>query len=248
MMRIDLNADVVEGYDDRALLPFLTSVNIACGGHAGDEPTMAAIVRAAEALGLALGAHPSYPDRQHFGRREMAMEPTALGSALRAQVTALVEVAAAAGSRLVHVKPHGARYNTAARDLDTVRVVARAIAEVDPTLRLVGLGGSRLLEAGREVGLGVAGEAFATPQTVRWPPELSSARSFMMPAKRRTRRCVSSWTTKFSPSTAREWRCSPTRSASTATLTAQLRSPRWSGAVSSRPESSSFVFEGDRPG
>ena len=161
MMRIDLNADVVEGYDDRALLPFLTSVNIACGGHAGDEPTMAAIVRAAEALGLALGAHPSYPDRQHFGRREMAMEPTALGSALRAQVTALVEVAAAAGSRLVHVKPHGARYNTAARDLDTVRVVARAIAEVDPTLRLVGLGGSRLLEAGREVGLGVAGEAFA---------------------------------------------------------------------------------------
>ena len=159
MMRIDLNADVVEGYDDRALLPFLTSVNIACGGHAGDEPTMAAIVRAAEALGLALGAHPSYPDRQHFGRREMAMEPTALGSALRAQVTALVEVAAAAGSRLVHVKPHGARYNTAARDLDTVRVVARAIAEVDPTLRLVGLGGSRLLEAGREVGLGVAGEA-----------------------------------------------------------------------------------------
>src|SRR6516162_10044661 len=118
MIRIDLNADVGEGYDDRALLPFLTSVNIACGGHAGDELTMIDVLRAAAALGLALGAHPSYPDREHFGRREMAMEPAALGGAVRAQVTALAEVAAAAGLRLAHVKPHGALYNTAARDLD----------------------------------------------------------------------------------------------------------------------------------
>jgi UPF0271 protein len=161
MMRIDLNADVGEGYDDRPLLPFLTSVNIACGGHAGDERTMIDVVRAAAALGLALGAHPSYPDREHFGRREMAMESTALGRAVRAQVTALAEVAAVAGFRLAHVKPHGALYNTAAQDLDTARVVARAVGEVDPTLRLVGLGGSRLLEAGREIGLGVAAEAFA---------------------------------------------------------------------------------------
>jgi UPF0271 protein len=161
MMRIDLNADVGEGYDDRALLPFVTSVNIACGEHAGDERTMIDVVRAAADLGLALGAHPSYPDREHFGRREMAMEPAALGRAVRAQVTALAEVAAAAGLRLSHVKPHGALYNTAARDLDIARVVARAVGEVDPTLRLVGLGGSRLLEAGREVGLGVAAEAFA---------------------------------------------------------------------------------------
>jgi UPF0271 protein len=161
MIRIDLNADVGEGYDDRALLPFLTSVNIACGGHAGDERTMRDVVRDAAALGLALGAHPSYPDREHFGRREMALEPTALGRTVRAQVTVLAEVAAAAGARLTHVKPHGALYNTAARDLDIARIVARAVGEVDPTLRLVGLGGSRLLEAGREVGLGVAAEAFA---------------------------------------------------------------------------------------
>src|SRR4029077_2707596 len=103
MMRIDLNADVGEGYDDRALLPFLTSVNIACGGHAGDERTMADVVRDAAAFGLALGAHPSYPDREHFGRREMAMSPVELGRAVREQVNALAEIAAAAGVGLAHV-------------------------------------------------------------------------------------------------------------------------------------------------
>jgi UPF0271 protein len=145
MRRIDLNADVGEGYDDRALFPFLTSVNIACGGHAGDERTMVDVVRDAAAFGLALGAHPSYPDREHFGRRETAMRPAELGRAVREQVN----------------KPHGALYNTAARDLDIARIVARAVGEVDPTLRLVGLGGSQLLEAGREIGLEVAAEAFA---------------------------------------------------------------------------------------
>jgi UPF0271 protein len=161
MRRIDLNADVGEGYDDRALFPFLTSVNIACGGHAGDERTMVDVVRDAAAVGLALGAHPSYPDREHFGRRETAMRPAELGRAVREQVNALAEIAAAAGVRLAHVKPHGALYNTAARDLDIARIVARAVGEVDPTLRLVGLGGSQLLEAGREIGLEVAAEAFA---------------------------------------------------------------------------------------
>ncbi len=161
MMRIDLNADVGEGYDDRALLPFLTSVNVACGGHAGDERTMGDTVRAAAASGLAIGAHPSYPDREHFGRRELAMAPEELARAVREQVRALGCVAAAAGVRLTHVKPHGALYNTAARDLDTARSLARAVREVDPMLRLVGLGGSRLLDAGREVGLDVAAEAFA---------------------------------------------------------------------------------------
>jgi UPF0271 protein len=158
---IDLNADVGEGCDDRTLLPFLTSVNIACGGHAGDERTMMDVLRAAGAMGLALGAHPSYPDPEHFGRREMALQPAALARAVRSQVTALAEVAAAAGLRLTHVKPHGALYNTAARDLDTARIVAGAVGEVDRTLRLVGLVGSRLLEAGREFGLAVAAEAFA---------------------------------------------------------------------------------------
>jgi UPF0271 protein len=161
MMRIDLNADVGEGYDDRALLPFLTSVNVACGGHAGDDRTMRDIVQAAAAVGLAIGAHPSYPDRESFGRREVAMTPEDLGRAVQDQVSALARAATAAGVRLVHVKPHGALYNTAARDLDTARIIARAVRDVDPTLRLVGLGGSRLLDAGREAGLDVAAEAFA---------------------------------------------------------------------------------------
>jgi UPF0271 protein len=161
MMRIDLNADVGEGYDDRALLPFVTSVNVACGGHAGDERLMRDTVQAAAACGLAVGAHPGYPDRVHFGRRELAMGPAELGGTVHEQVSALCRIAAAAGIRLTHVKPHGALYNTAARDLDTARIVARAVREVDPTLRLVGLGGSRLLDAGREVGLDVAAEAFA---------------------------------------------------------------------------------------
>jgi UPF0271 protein len=161
MMRIDLNADVGEGYEDRALLPFCTSVNVACGGHAGNERMMSDTVQAAAACGLAIGAHPSYPDREHFGRRELAMGPAELGRTVREQVSALRRIVAAAGIRLTHVKPHGALYNTAARDLDTARIVARAVREVDPTLRLVGLGGSRLLDAGREVGLAVAAEAFA---------------------------------------------------------------------------------------
>jgi UPF0271 protein len=122
---------------------------------------MSDTVQAAAAAGLAIGAHPSYPDREHFGRRELVMESAELGRTVREQVTALRRIAAAAGIRLTHVKPHGALYNTAARDLDTARIVARAVREVDPTLRLVGLGGSRLLDAGREVGLDVAAEAFA---------------------------------------------------------------------------------------
>ncbi len=160
-MRIDLNADVGEGYDDRVLFPFLTSVNVACGGHAGDDRTMTDTVRAAAALGLAIGAHPSYPDREQFGRRELAMAPADLVRAVHDQVAALLRIAAAAGIRLAHVKPHGALYNTAARDLETARIVAHAIREVDPTLRLVGLSGSRLLDAGREAGLAVAAEGFA---------------------------------------------------------------------------------------
>jgi 5-oxoprolinase (ATP-hydrolysing) subunit A len=160
MRRIDLNADVGEGYDDRALLPLLTSVNVACGGHAGDERTMADIVRAAAANRLAVGAHPSYPDRKHFGRRAMAMEPAELRRAVSEQVSALAEIAAAAGARLAHVKPHGALYNTAARDLDVARTIAQAVRDVDPALRLVGLAGSQLLVAGREMDLAVAAEGF----------------------------------------------------------------------------------------
>lgn len=160
-MKIDLNADVGEGYDDRALMPYLTSVNVACGGHAGDARTMADTVAAALELGNAVGAHPSYPDREHFGRREFALPFAAIEASVREQVGALAATAAAAGARLVHVKPHGALYNVAAREVAVARAVARAVRDVDPELRLIGLAGAILLEMASEMGLASAGEGFA---------------------------------------------------------------------------------------
>lgn len=157
-MKIDLNADVGEGYDDRALLPLLTSVNVACGGHAGDERSMGETVAAARRLGLVIGAHPSYPDREHFGRREIALPPVELEASIIAQIATLDRIA---GAALAHVKPHGALYNQAARDLRLARVVARAVRAVNPSLGLMGLSGSLLLEAAREIGLRAIAEAFA---------------------------------------------------------------------------------------
>jgi UPF0271 protein len=163
---IDLNADVGERPEaladgsEAALLRLVTSANIACGGHAGDAATMAATVRLARELGVAVGAHPGYPDRLHFGRAVLAMEPAALRESLRGQLRALRGAAAAAGVPVVHVKPHGALYNAAARDAALARLVAEAVAAFDPAQVLVGLAGSALLDAGRAAGLAVAGEAF----------------------------------------------------------------------------------------
>lgn len=160
-MRIDLNADLGEGHEDRSLLRFVTSVNVACGGHAGDERSMAETVAAALDSGAAVGAHPSYPDREGFGRRELELPPAELAAAIEAQLAALTRVARPLGARLGHVKPHGALYNRAARDPQVAAVVARAVAAFDRSLRLVGLAGSALLAAGRAAGLAVAGEGFA---------------------------------------------------------------------------------------
>ena len=158
---IDLNADVGEGCDDRALMPYLTSVNVACGAHAGDERIMAATVALAQRFGVAIGAHPSYPDREHFGRRELAIADDDLAASLTAQLRTLAGVVRAAGARLVHVKPHGALYNRAARDPLLARLVAVTVAAFDPDVCLVGLAGSQSIVAGRKAGLRVAEEAFA---------------------------------------------------------------------------------------
>jgi UPF0271 protein len=160
-VKIDLNADVGEGFDDRALLPYLTSVNVACGGHAGDARTMADTVAVAVELGIAVGAHPSYPDRQHFGRRELALPLPEIESSVRGQLVTLALAAASVGARLVHVKPHGALYNVAAREVAIARAVARAVRDVDSELRLVGLAGSVLLQVAEDLGLASAGEGFA---------------------------------------------------------------------------------------
>lgn len=162
-VRIDLNADVGEGLDavDVKLMPLISSANIACGGHAGDHTSMRRTVGAALAEGVAIGAHPGYPDRDGFGRRELELSDDALRSTLTRQVAELAEITAASGGELVHVKPHGALYNRAVTDEGTAAVIVDVVRAQDASLVIVGLAGSRLLEAGRAAALSVAAEGFA---------------------------------------------------------------------------------------
>ena len=158
---IELNADIGEGCDDAALMPYLDRVSIACGGHAGDAASMAAALRRAAEHGIVVGAHPSFPDRTHFGRRALAVSEREIATWVTQQTEALAEQAVHLGLRLAHVKPHGALYNVAARDADVARAIAEAVAAFDPNLALIGLSGSCLVEAGRVVGLIVLNEVFA---------------------------------------------------------------------------------------
>lgn len=158
---IELNADIGEGCDDAGLMPYLDRVSIACGGHTGDAASMAAALRLAAEFGVAAGAHPSYPDTAGFGRRARPASPDEIRGWVTQQSEALAELAARRGGRLSHVKPHGALYNVAARDAETAQAIAAAVAALDPALILVGLSGSRLIEAGQAAGLRVLREAFA---------------------------------------------------------------------------------------
>lgn len=160
-MTIDLNADVGEGMDDAALLPFLSSANVACGFHAGDPSTMDDTVALALALGVCVGAHPGYPDRESFGRGKMEMPADAIEKLVLYQVAALDGFVRSRGGALTHVKPHGALYHSAAEFPDVARAVAEAVRRFRTSLILVGPGGSLLLEAGRDAGLPVAAEGFA---------------------------------------------------------------------------------------
>jgi UPF0271 protein len=158
---MELNADIGEGCDDVGLMPYLTRVSIACGGHVGDATSMATALRLAADHGVAAGAHPSYPDRSQFGRRALAASADEIAAWVTQQTEALAEQAARLDVRLTHVKPHGALYNVAARDAGVARAIARAVAAVDPALVLVGLAGSQLIAAGQAAGLAVLNEAFA---------------------------------------------------------------------------------------
>ncbi|HZH44935.1 MAG TPA: 5-oxoprolinase subunit PxpA [Lysobacter sp.] len=161
MRSIDLNCDLGEGCgDDAAIVPWITSASIACGGHAGDEHTMRATLRLCRRHGVAAGAHPAYEDREHFGRRELEPAPDALRHSLQAQIQRLRAIADAEGVRLAHVKPHGALYNRAARDAAVADVIVEAVRAVDPALALFALSGSVLAERGAHAGLRVAHEAF----------------------------------------------------------------------------------------
>lgn len=159
---IDLNCDLGEGSGaDEALMPLITSVNIACGAHAGNEATIRATVRLARRHGVSIGAHPGFADREHFGRRELTLSPEEIGVLVREQVMLLRTIAHEEGAVLAHVKPHGALYNLAARDALVADAVATAVASVDRDLRFFGLAGSALLAAGRARGLLVVSEVFA---------------------------------------------------------------------------------------
>ncbi len=166
-MRVDLNADVGESFgpwpmgDDERLIPLVTSVNVACGAHAGDPLTIDRTIRTALAHGVAVGAHPGYPDLAGFGRRDLDMAPDELEASVVYQVGAVAALARAAGTRLRHVKPHGALYNLAARDPAVAATIARAVARVSEELILVGLAGSAMLGAASGAGLASAAEAFA---------------------------------------------------------------------------------------
>ncbi|RUL77763.1 LamB/YcsF family protein [Dyella choica] len=164
---IDLNSDLGESFgawrmgDDVALLAIVSSANIACGFHGGDPDVMRGTVAMAVQRDVAIGAHVSLPDLQGFGRREMAVTPNEAYALTLYQVGALHGFAQAAGTRLRHVKPHGALYNMAARDAKLAAAIARAVHDFDPTLYLFGLANSALIDAGRAVGIPVAAEAFA---------------------------------------------------------------------------------------
>ncbi len=167
MDRLDLNCDMGESFGaytmgaDDAVLPYVTSANVACGFHGGDPAVMRRTVRAALAHGVAIGAHPGLPDLVGFGRRAMAIAPAEAYDLVVYQVGALLAFALAAGTRLAHVKPHGALYNMAVRDQPLAQAIADAVRDVDRTLVLFGLAGSELVAAGERAGLTTAAEAFA---------------------------------------------------------------------------------------
>lgn len=165
-MRMDLNSDFGEGYgvyafgSDEALIPYVTSANIACGFHGGDPMIMQRAVTLANAHGVAIGAHPGYLDLAGFGRRVIKMTESAIESLMLYQLGAVAAFAHAQGARLRHVKPHGALYTMATEDLATARAMARAVTRFDSSLMLVGLANSRLIDAANEFGLRVAREGF----------------------------------------------------------------------------------------
>jgi 5-oxoprolinase (ATP-hydrolysing) subunit A len=163
-MTMDLNCDMGELADDRheaALMEYITSANIACGGHAGDEATMERTARLALARGVRIGAHPGYPDRANFGRVEMPMSEEEIATTVHAQIVRLEAVVRRLGGAIVHVKPHGALYNVAVRNQGVAWAIGEGVARWNREVPVFGLAGSPMLEVWRAMGLPVAGEAFA---------------------------------------------------------------------------------------
>jgi UPF0271 protein len=160
-MKIDLNCDMGENIGkDEDLMPYITSANIACGFHAGDEISMRTTVRLAKKYGVAIGAHPGWKDPEGFGRREISPPPDEVKSLILDQINALAEIARSESVELRHVKPHGALYNQAAKDEVLATAIAKIVKGFSHELILMGLAGSKLVEAGINFGLKVANEGF----------------------------------------------------------------------------------------
>lgn len=161
-LRVDLNADLGEGSpNESALLELISSASIACGFHAGDPKSIAASISAAQMAGVAVGAHPSFADRENFGRKELPITAEEVYALVVYQLGAFQALAHSLGAKVRHVKPHGALYNMAARDRALAEAVVRATQSIDPSLVLFAPGGSALARAGEARGLRVAREVFA---------------------------------------------------------------------------------------
>ena len=164
---IDLNCDMGEGETeasaalDRELMQFISSCSIACGGHAGSEHSMRQTAASALNAGLRIGAHPSYPDRENFGRQSMSISESALSAAITEQTAALKAIVTELGGELSFVKPHGALYNDMARDAELTSLVVTTIKEFDPTLKIMGLAGSHCGAICENLAMSFLGEAFA---------------------------------------------------------------------------------------
>jgi UPF0271 protein len=167
MKTIDLNCDmgeIPEAIADgtqAALMTSITSANVACGGHAGDEQTMRTTIQQALQHGVVVGAHPGYPDRSNFGRLELKMSPQEVVASVFEQLKTFADAAAACGTTVVHVKPHGALYNQAVKNRALAHAIADGVAKWSRDVVLVGLAGSPMLDVFREAGFAVAAEAFA---------------------------------------------------------------------------------------
>lgn len=167
MKKIDLNCDLGESFgdfivgNDELVLPFVSSVNIACGFHSGDPHVMRKTVQLAKENGVAIGAHPGFQDLQGFGRRALPLSPSEVYDLILYQIGALDAFCRSSGVRMNHVKPHGALYNLAAKDAKLAEAIATAVASFDSDLILYGLAGSEMIHAGAAAGLQTAAEGFA---------------------------------------------------------------------------------------
>lgn len=160
-MRIDLNCDMGEGMpNDAALMPYISSANIACGFHAGDEEIMAITIQLCKEFGVRIGAHPSFPDRANFGRTHMDMNPQEIYVLVRQQIAVLKKIVLAEKETLHHVKPHGALYHASAKDPAIAKAIAQAVFDEGPELVLFGLSGSCSIDAAEALGLKTAHEVF----------------------------------------------------------------------------------------